>query len=365
MWKKRTWFCVLVMILGILMGMTSMAETGALVRVYLQDNYEENVIVEPSISVSRGEITDVSWEKNVEKWKPGKKVNLTVTVSDLGEEISSKSYKSRCRVENGSLVSANGKDGELVIKIEYYPVIQLGSPEEAGWSSTKSRVAVWKKVDFATGYKLKLYRNGDHVRTIRTKSTSLDLSDYVKAEDSYYYEVCASAVDVDDKDYYREGEYTLSDDIILDVKDLGDSEGSWKNYREGRKYILENGQYAYGWQLISGDWYYFGTDAIMQTGWRQINGIWYYLDQNGVMQTGTLVLEDGTYFLDSDGRMQTGWQQAGPAKWYYAMENGRAVTSDWKEINGKWYYFYEDGTMAFNTVIDGQYALDASGAMIE
>lgn len=363
MWKKGKILCIIALIFAWMMGITSFAASSTLVRVYLYDNYEEGVILEPTITLSSGEIEDITWSKDIEDWKPGKKVTVTVTVSGL--EVTSGSYKSRCRVDGGSLVSAREDDGNLVLKIEYYPVVQLGIPEEAGWSSSRNMVAVWKKVEYATGYKVKLYRNNEHVRTIRTTSSSLDLSEYLKVDDTFYYEVCASAGDTEDKDYLKDGEYTMSENITLDAEQLGDTEGRWKNYRDGKQYMLEDGKYAVGWQLIMGDWYYFNEEGIMQTGWVSSNGKWYHMNSSGTMQTGTIVLDDGTYFLDGEGVMQTGWIQAGPTKWYYALADGKMAVNGWQRINEKWYYFNADGTMAFSTVIDGQYTLDSTGAMVE
>lgn len=362
MLKKKTILWMLVSLFVCLFAVTSFAASNILVRVYLYDNYEEGTILEPNISLSSGSVENVSWSKEVEKWKPGKKVTLTLTVS--GDEYTSTNYKNRCRVEGGHLVSAKGKDGNLVMTIEYYPVVKLGTPEEAGWSANKSYVAVWKKVDYATGYKVKLYCNNEHVRTIRTTSSSLDLSSYINPNDTYYYEVCAAAGDADSKNYIKEGEYTVSENMILDIEEIGETKGQWRNYREGKKYELEAGGYATGWQKISGEWYCFDENGIMKNGWQQVDGKWYYMQANGVMQTGILKLEDGTYFLGSDGAMQTGWIPAGPTKWYYAEEDGKMAAGDWKKISETWYYFYEDGIMACNTVVDG-YTLDANGVIVQ
>lgn len=362
MFKKRNVVWVLAALFVGLFAVTSFAASNILVRVYLYDNYEEGTILQPTIHLSSGTVEDVSWSKDTDQWKPGKKVTLTLTVS--GDEYASKSYKSQCRVDGGSLVSARGKDGNLVITIEYYPVVKLGTPEEAGWSGTKSYVAVWKKVDYATGYKVKLYCNGEHVRTIRTTSSSLDLSSYINPNDTYYYEVCAAAGDTDSKNYIKEGDYIVSENMVLNVEEIGEINGKWRNYREGKKYELENGEYVTGWQKISGDWYCFDENGIMQTGWQPLDGKWYYMQESGTMRTGTLNLEEGTYFLGSDGAMQTGWIAAGPAKWYYAAEDGKMVAGRWEKISETWYYFYEDSTMAFNTTIDG-YTLDANGVIIQ
>ena len=49
-------------------------------------------------------------------------------------------------------------DDDLKVTVTYYPVVWLESPEEAGWSASNHMKAVWKKVDYATGYQIRLYR---------------------------------------------------------------------------------------------------------------------------------------------------------------------------------------------------------------
>ena len=43
-----------------------------------------------------------------------------------------------------------------------------------------------------------------------------------------------------DAKYRKSSDYITSSDRYLD--DLGDTEGSWKNYADGKKYVDENGQ---------------------------------------------------------------------------------------------------------------------------
>lgn len=37
------------------------------------------------------------------------------------------------------------------------------------------------------------------------------------------------------------------------------------------------------WEQVSGNWYYFDTNGVMQTGWLKIGNIWYYLKPSGNM----------------------------------------------------------------------------------
>ena len=56
--------------------------------------------------------------------------------------------------------------------------------------------------------------------------------------------------------------------------------------------------------------------------------------------------------MNDSAEMVTGWQQIG-GKWYYFNTGGDMVTGWLQAEPGKWYYLYEDGSMAANTVIDG------------
>lgn len=37
------------------------------------------------------------------------------------------------------------------------------------------------------------------------------------------------------------------------------------------------------WEQVSGNWYYFDTNGVMQTGWLKLGNIWYYLKPSGNM----------------------------------------------------------------------------------
>lgn len=199
-------------------------------------------------------------------------------------------------------------DDDLKVTVTYYPVVWLEAPEEAGWSASNHMKAVWKKVDYATGYQIRLYRDDYYLRTIDATGTSKDLSEYMGREGNYYYEIRAVGKTTNDAKYRKSSEYIVSSDRYLD--DLGDTEGSWKNYADGKKYVDENGQIVISqWYRILGTWYYFDENGYMVTGWRMVNNKWYY--------------------LGSDGKMVTGWKQIGGV-WYYGCRwsDGNRLASD-------------------------------------
>lgn len=105
-------------------------------------------------------------------------------------------------------------------------------------------------------------------------------------------------------------------------------EGSWYQTSAGYKYKKADGQYAKSeWLDIGENEYFFDANGIMATGWKQFtNGAWYYFDTT----TGAMVHD----------------------KW---------VTTD--QVH--YYYLKSNGVMATNTVINGVYRVDSTGAYVE
>ena len=303
------------------------------VRFGFANLYETGAVLEPQVYSKTSGVTveSVEWGKNPEDWKPGQKVSVTVTLAS--DETFSASYNAK-----SCLIRAKRDSGDLIVKAVYYPVVQLAAPESAGLSKLAENTASWKKVAYAAGYQLNLYCNDQFVRTVDTTTNKADLSEYMTKEGDYYYEVRATGKELNDLRYFKYSEYTVSEDVELD--DLGDTEGRWKNYTTGKKYLKEDETFVVNeWYKILGEWYYFDETAHMVTGWKQLGPTWYYMDQNGVMQTGWLQVDGVNYYLNGDGSMATGWVQKTP---------------------GEWYYFYESGAMAVSTVVDG-YTINENG----
>ena len=311
------------------------------IRITFKDRYEEPGVIEvPDVTCSTSgvSIESVDWSKDVEKWKPGTKVTATVTLSASSGEFYGTYNSKHCIVSGGTFSKAAKEDENLKVTVSYYPIVLLDSPEDAGWSVASRTKAVWKKVEYATGYQLRLYRDDSYLRTIDATGTSKDLSEYMGKEGNYYYEIRAVGKTTNDAKYRKSSEYIVSSDHLLD--DLGDTDGSWKSYAEGKKYVSENGETVTSrWYQILGQWYYFDENGYAVTGWRLIDNKWYYMESDGKMVTGWKQVGDKWYFMNSDGAMATGWLQSSP---------------------GEWYYLNQDGVMVVSTVVDGC-AIDASG----
>lgn len=218
---------------------------------------------------------------------------------------------------------------------------RLGETEKAYWDKSETGVAHWKKVDHAKEYQVRLYiSGGEHVKSLTVTGTKADFSSYMKNDAAYYFSV--RAVPKSNQKDYASGEWVTSED--LEVHDLGDTEGRWRTYTQGKKYQKEDKSYVTGqWYQVRNDWYYFNQDGFLLTGWQQIDSKWYYLGEDGIMKTGWLDLDGSRYFLDSDGSMAIGWKQVKP---------------------GEWYYMDSQGKMLANTEVDG-YKLNESGMWIQ
>lgn len=316
------------------------------IRVKFTNNYDSDngTILEPEV-VSYGsgyEVSGVSWSKEANDWKPGSKVTAAITLTaDAGRTFNHEYKSSKVSVNGADFTSArrDDEDGSLTIKAYYYPVVQLGATEKAGWADAAKTRATWKKVPYATAYQLRLYTGEDeYVKTITLEGTAIDLSQYLTKEANYFYEVRATAKDSSDAKYMRSGEYITSEDLL--VQNLGETQGRWSQYHEGSRYTDAHGVDAVnGWRFITGSWYYFDENGYAVTGWRFVGDKWYYMNSESKMQTGWLNLDNKWYYTDATGAMIIGWYQTTPTDWYY---------------------FEPDGSMASNTTVDG-YTLSETG----
>ncbi len=330
------------------------ASTVSSLRITVKDSLEEGNMTEPEISVSPSscQLSDISWSKAVEDWKPGKTIfgYLTITADD-GREFERSYRSSKCTVSGADFRSAESDEDDpstLKVTIRYAPVVQLGMTEEAGWSDLNKTRASWKKVDYATAYELRLYQDGSLIKTLEVSTTTADLSEYITSGGDYYYEVRAKAKTSSERDYLLTGEYVPSEDVLtVSEAEMGEVDGSWKNFQEGRRYQKGDGTYASsGWLMIMGEWYYFNAEGYLAVGWLQDpeTGAWYYMDEQGKMTVSQWLQVGGAwYFFNQDGTMATGWIQTVP---------------------GEWYYLNPDGSMAVNTVIDGIYQIGSDGKYI-
>lgn len=335
---------------------------------------EPEEIIDPVITAGSGNYSlgDIQYRTEYEKWKPGKKVRVEITLTAAdGKYFPVSIGRSKCKINGAEYVSAKALDNTtLQVKADYRPVTVLGTTEKAGWSSRSKKKASWKAVNDAPGYTLTLYGDDKVVKRLNVETNSADLSEYMTDLDkTWYYEVKAVPLTAEQKKYLKEGAYVTSTDQEFDWEDYqkeqerlagpGDA-GAIK----GDSYVLPDGSRASNtWKKISDIWYYFDAAGNKARGWVLDGPTWYYMDADGAMKTGWVNPGNGSWFyLGPDGAMQTGWIQPSPGAWYYMNQDGYMQTG-WIEVNQKHYYLQANGAMAYNTSVDGRW-LGADGAAV-
>lgn len=300
------------------------------------------VVLEPAILPDGIGYTvkNADWSCDVSQWEPGERVTVGIHLEpEDGYEFSYYYERASIRINQGKFMTYwREADGGMFLKAAYYPVVQLGKTSQAGWRDAEQTVAAWASVPYATAYQIKLYRgDGTYITTLTLRGTSVDLSAYLPAQGSYYYEVRAISKDSEDAIYRKSGEYVTS----AAVSSEGSGSG-WYQAADGWKYTDQSGaEAAGGWRYIDGTWYYFDAKGCMTTGWMELSGKWYYMSQNGQMQTGWMELDGKKYYLDSTGAMTVGWYQMSPSVWYYFEKDGSLVVN--QDIDG--YHLGADGKL--------------------
>lgn len=304
--------------------------------------YGDEEILMPDITTSTSGISvqNVVWKKDISKWKAANDERVSVYLTSDTMAFAESYNRSECKVTGAKFVSAKALDNNtLEVKLDYVPVVILGETTQAGWSDSTKTKAVWKKVEFATGYQVALYADDKLKKKVNVETNTVNLAEYMDKDAVYYYEVKAIGYSSDDRKYMKDGDYITSEDIIVEYD--GDTDGTWK----GNTYQQEDGGTPKNsWKQILNDWYYFDGNGICQTGWLLSGQRWYYLNP-------------------SDGKLLTGWQYVN-GKWYYLNPVGGEMLTGWVQAQPNvWYYLYSDGSMAANASI-GDYWVDASGKWV-
>lgn len=101
-------------------------------------------------------------------------------------------------------------------------------------------------------------------------------------------------------------------------------------------------------------WYYFGSDykAITKQ-YKIIDGKKYYFNKEGILSIGWKRRS-----VDDD--ITANYKDK---KWYYFGEDG-TIKEGWVQSGGKWYYVYSDGLMATDTTTPDGYYVNKSGVCV-
>ena len=124
---------------------------------------------------------------------------------------------------------------------------------------------------------------------------------------------------------------------------------------DGKTYYYENGKAIKGEKKISGYWYYFDKNGIMQTGFVNLGRKIVYYDSKGRMQYGEQKIDGHWYYFDkSEGTRATGFVNLGHKIVYYNAD-GQMQYGE-QQIGGHWYFFDTDsGAMQTDKIINGKY----------
>ncbi len=336
---------VLAIIMAFLPSLTVHAAESIVIRslnLTFKSETGDQEILMPELTTTTSGVTiqDTLWKRDISKWKAASNERVSVIFTSDNMIFAESYNRTECKVTGAKFVSAKALDNKtLEVKVDYIPVVKLGKTSQAGWSDSKKTKAVWKKVEFATGYQVALYADDKLKKRISVSTNMADLSDLMDKDAIYYYEVRAIGFTAEDRKYMKEGDYVTSDESTLIYE--GDTSGAWK----GNTYKQEDGGVPRNsWKQILNDWYYFDGNGIRQMGWLQSGQRWYYLNP-------------------TDGKLMIGWQQIN-GTWYYFNTQGGEMMTGWVQSQPNvWYYFHLDGSMAYNTKI-GEYWMDASGKWI-
>ena len=146
-------------------------------------------------------------------------------------------------------------------------------------------------------------------------------------------------------------------------------------YTEAGVYLPAD-DYAQGWVLIDGTYYYKEGENFVVNQTKKINGDWYLFDVHGRMVTGfskpekkvltwsSYEYDQGKFYYGQDGRRcyYVGWQVI-DGKWYY-FDAASEAASGWQIINGVRYYFDTEShamVTGYRVISNTLYYFDANG----
>lgn len=310
------------------------------VSIGFTETKEEAGVIREAEPTTRGggyEITDWSCSHDYSSWTPGNKVTFTIEVEPTGDNhFSTDETRIRLSGKNAELSSQKVRPSRIEMKVNYWPSMTLGTPENLVWDDDDEYVATWDEVEYCDLYEVKIFlENWDgktKSKTVTTKRPEIDLSEYATDGDVTFH---VRSVPKDDKQkkYYTASPWVDMNDSVTISEDNTVS-GIFDQTKDGEKVLtMEDGKKASGWQRINNVWYYFdpadGNRAATNR-WALINNSWYYFGEDSSMASGWVYVNGFWYYMNNQydtadyGKMQVGWIQPGPAEWFYL--NDGAVT---------------------------------------
>lgn len=321
--------------LMMLFSMTAYADTKITsVSVSVNETREEpGTVWTADVTVNSNEYTieDYKWSSDYEFWEPGKKVTLNVTLVSDEYSFDRNPYVYGYNCEKVSMSRDGSK--RLKLKFNYIPRVTLNTP--SGIHYEEEYLLSWDKVEYAGGYEVQLYKDGNYYNSIRLEgrgTTEVDLAEY--ATDDYLVTSKIKAVAPSGKSgYISDSEWAEFDDEGVSLDGNSTAAGKFSGSGTSKRFYddAEDGQYKTGWQYINGFWYYFNmeTGYAVTDAWLADGGLWYLFDTEGRLLTGWRNVGGHWYFLNNSpsdtcpyGAMKTGWIQTGPNSPYYYLNAG-------------------------------------------
>lgn len=137
-----------------------------------------------------------------------------------------------------------------------------------------------------------------------------------------------------DSGEYARNQVTALDGAVYGFDDAGNMVTGWMKQGDGSWLLFaENGMQLYGWQQVSGNWYYLDPAAQgkMLTGRITVDGKKYIMSDSGEMKTGSIEYDGYTYYAEPDGSLRRNMDQTNNGitiryddegrEWYRNQEN--------------------------------------------
>lgn len=140
----------------------------------------------------------------------------------------------------------------------------------------------------------------------------------------------------------------------------------WIEEENGKKYSMDNGNFAVGFMNIDEKYYYFDAEGYLITGkfYVEDTDAYYFADEDGAILYGAIEKDGQFYIADEDGKLKRGFVEYDNNRYYFDAATN--LVTDWFKIDGNWYYADNKGIImtGFLTIDGYRYYLNADGTRV-
>lgn len=186
-------------------------------------------------------------------------------------------------------------------------------------------------------------------------------------------EISSEQTDNHTMDVNNENEL-LNEDISSEFStDKTNEQSVQDGWHEDGTYWSNGMQYKDGMYSIDLNTYYFdGNGNVLKNNWKEIGGNTYFFDNNGCMVKNCIyTINCHMYIFNVDGSLKRNvvhYDDKNRPDIYFG-EDGKAIESQWIEIDGMQYYCKSDGYIARNAyhiqIGEDYYCFDADGQVLK